>query len=209
MTALYIIGGILLFIFLILMIPLSFHFRYDGEPELFLRYLFIKIKLIPPKEKKKKVTDEKNKEDKKQSEKGSKKQEGSFKRLYKKRGFDGLIQIIKEVTLIVKNASTKILKHTVVKKLKIDLVIVGDDAGDTAMKYGYVCAAIYPAVSILDSNIKIKHKEIDILPGFNEDKMKILVESKVNIRSLFLLHTMISAAFKGIKLILGIRNDIE
>lgn len=51
MTALYIIVGILLFIFLLLMIPVSFRFRYDGEPELILQYLFVRIKLVPPKEK--------------------------------------------------------------------------------------------------------------------------------------------------------------
>lgn len=207
MTALYIIGGILLFFFLILMIPLSFRFKFDGEPELFLRYLFLKIRLVPPKEKE--SSQEKKTEEKKQPEKKPQKKKSNFKKLYEKQGFDGLLEIIKEAVSIVKNASEKTLRHTVIKNLKIDIIIVGDDAADTAMKYGYACAAIYPAVSFIDSSMKLKRREIDIAAGFNEKQMKIFVESKVNIRPMFLLGTVITAVFRGIKLILGIRNGME
>ena len=208
MTTLYIIGGILLFILLILMIPISFHFKYEGEPRLFLRYLFIKIRLVPPKEKDNKPHQQ-EKEEKKPQEKKPKNEKSPLKVLYEKQGLDRLIDIAKESASIVKDTSKGILRHTVIKRFKIDLVIVGDDAADTALKYGYACAGIYPAISIIDSNIKLKRKEIDITPGFNETEMKIIVESKVNIRPLFFLGTAISAAIKGIKLILKIKNGIE
>ncbi len=208
MTALYITGGILIFIFLILMMPISFRFKYEGEPELFLRYLFIKIRLVPPKEKKNKPPQQ-EKEQKKPEEKKKKKEKSPFKILYEKQGLDGLLNIAKEAAAIVTNTSSGILRHTVIGKLKIDLVIVGDDAADTALKYGYACTGIYPAVSVIDSNMKLKRKEIDIAAGFNEPEMKIFVESKASIRPLFLLGTAISAAVKGIKLILKIKNDIE
>ena len=78
------------------------------------------------------------------------------------------------------------------------MLIVGEDAGDTAMKYGYICSALYPAVSFIDSNMKLKKKLIDIEPGFTEKETKI-----------FALGTIISAALRGIKLILGIKKDME
>ena len=192
MTALYIIVGILLFIFLLLMIPVSFRFRYDGEPELILQYLFVRIKLVPPKEKSEKQ-----------------KKENNLKKLYKKRGLDGLFEILSDVISIIKDTSTKLIKHIVIKKLKIDLLIVGEDAGDTAMKYGYICSALYPAVSFIDSNMKLKKKQIDIEPGFTEKETKIFAETKVSIRPWFALGTIISAALRGIKLILGIKKDME
>ena len=74
MTALYIIVGILLFIFLLLMIPVSFRFRYDGEPELILQYLFVRIKLVPPKEKSEKQKNESKKSEKPKEKKPEKKE---------------------------------------------------------------------------------------------------------------------------------------
>ena len=197
MTALYIIVGILLFIFLLLMIPVSFRFRYDGEPELILQYLFVRIKLVPPKEKSEKQKNE-SKKSEKPKEKKPEKKENNLKKLYKKRGLDGLFEILSDVISIIKDTSTKLIKHIVIKKLKIDLLIVGEDAGDTAMKYGYIC-----------SNMKLKKKQIDIEPGFTEKETKIFAETKVSIRPWFALGTIISAALRGIKLILGIKKDME
>ena len=208
MTALYIIVGILLFIFLLLMIPVSFHFRYDGEPELILQYLFIKIKLVPPKEKPEKQKTESEKSEKPKEKKPEKKG-NNLKKLYKKRGLDGLFEILSDVISIIKDTSSKLIKHIVIKKLKIDLLIVGEDAGDTAMKYGYICSAVYPAVSFIDSNMKLRKKQIDIEAGFTEQETKIFAETKVSIRPWFALGIMISAAFRGIKLILGIKKDME
>lgn len=208
MTALYIIVGILLFIFLLLMIPVSFRFRYDGEPELILQYLFVRIKLVPPKEKSEKQKNESEKSEKPKEKKPEKK-ENNLKKLYKKRGLDGLFEILSDAISIIKDTSSKLIKHIVIKKLKIDLLIVGEDAGDTAMKYGYICSALYPAVSFIDSNMKLKKKLIDIEPGFTEKETKIFAETKVSIRPWFALGTIISAALRGIKLILGIKKDME
>lgn len=208
MTALYIIVGILLFLFLLLMIPVSFRFRYDGEPELILQYLFIRIKLVPPKEKPDKQKAESEKSEKTKEEKSEKK-ENNLKKLYKKRGLDGLFEILSELVAIIKDTSLKLIKHIIIKKLKIDLLIVGEDAGDTAMKYAYACSAVYPAVSFIDSNMRLRKKQIDIEAGFTEKETKIFVEARVNIRPWFALGTMISAAFRGLKLVLGIKKDIE
>lgn len=208
MTALYIIAGIFLFLFLLLMIPVSFYFKFDGEPELILKYLFIKIRLVPPKEKPQKQKG-KPKEDKKQPEKKPEEKENVLKKLYKKRGLDGLLEIIGETMSIVKNTSIRILKHTLIRKLKIDLLIVGDDAADTAMKYAYVCSAVYPAVSFIDSNMNLRRKEIDIEAGFNKRETRAFAEARVSIRPWFALGAIISAAFRGIKLIFTIKKDIE
>lgn len=73
---------------------------------------------------------------------------------------DGLFEILSDVISIIKDTSSKLIKHIVIKKLKIDLLIVGEDAGDTAMKYGYICSALYPAVSFIDSNMKLKKSKL-------------------------------------------------
>ena len=142
-------------------------------------------------------------------EKKLEKKENNLKKLYKKRGLDGLFEILSDAISIIKDTSSKLIKHIVIKKLKIDLLIVGEDAGDTAMKYGYICSALYPAVSFIDSNMKLKKKQIDIEPGFTEKETKIFAETKVSIRPWFALGTIISAALRGIKLILGIKKDME
>lgn len=208
MTALYIIVGILLFLFLLLMIPVSLRFKFDGEPELVLQYSFIKIKLVPPKEKPEKQKSEPSKPEK-QAEAKSHKKDNRLKKLYQKRGLDGLLEIISEVFSIIKDTSKKLLKYMVIKDLKIDLLIVGDDAADTAVKYGYACAVIYPAVSFVDSNMKLRKREIDISAGFNEKETKAFAKARIGIRPLFALGAVLSGGFRGIKLILGLKNDME
>lgn len=207
MTALFIIVVILLFLFLLLMIPVSFHFKFDGKPELILQYMFIKIRLVPPKEKPQRQ--EEFKQEEKQSQEKSPKKDNRFKKLYQKRGLDGLFEIVGEVVSIIKDTSSMVLRHIVIKKLKIDLLIVGDDAADSAMKYGYACSLIYPMVSFIDSTIKLQKREIDIEAGFNKEETKVLAETKVNIRPWFALGAILLGGFRSIKLILGLKNDME
>lgn len=42
-----------------------------------------------------------------------------------------------------------------VKRLYVRAVCAGDDAADTAMEYGLVCAALYPLIGFLEANMRI------------------------------------------------------
>lgn len=208
MTALYIIGGILLFIFIMLIIPLGFRIKYDGKATLWVQWLFIKIRLVPPKEKKKK-TSPKRAEDKKPKPNDDDKKESDIKKLYKEFGISGLLDILKRAAELLKDTALKLKKHIVLKHLDINVTVVGNDAADTATKFGYVCAGVYPAVSFISTQIKLKKQSVNITPGFNEKETAINCDAVVKIKPLFLIGIAIGALFKAIKLMLSIKQKSE
>ncbi|MGN1457633.1 MAG: DUF2953 domain-containing protein [Acutalibacteraceae bacterium] len=202
MTALWIILGIIAFIFVLLICPLSVSVVYDGELELKIRYLFLCFKILPKKEKKpKKPKPQKTEKTEESDNKPQDKNKNSIKDFVKKKGIDGLIELLKKFVDIVLKAAKTVTSHLVISKLDINVLVVGDDAADTAMKFGYLCSAVYPLVSIVESHIKkCKHNE-NIVAGFNDSETKIYLVLKARIKPLFLVGAALRALFSGIKAI--------
>ncbi|MDD6489917.1 MAG: DUF2953 domain-containing protein [Clostridia bacterium] len=202
MTALWIILGIIAFIFVLLICPLAVSVVYDGELELKIRYLFLCFKILPPKEKKpKEPKPQKAEKSEKSDTKPENKNQNQIKDFIKKKGTDGLIELLKKIVDIIPKATKTITSHLVISKLDINVLVVGDDAADTAMKFGYLCSAVYPIVSMIESNIKkCKHNE-NIVAGFNDSETKIYLVLKARIKPLFLISAALRALFRGIKAI--------
>ena len=205
MTALFIILGIIAVIFVLLIYPLSVSLVYDGELELKIRYLFLCFKILPKKEKKqkkqKKSKPKKTEKTEKSDNKSEDKSKNPTKDFIKQKGISGLIELLKKIVDIILKATKSITSHLVISKLDINVLVVGDDAADTAMKFGYLCSAVYPVVSMIESNIKkCKHNE-NIIAGFNDTETKIYLVLKARIKPLFLLGAALRALFSGIKAI--------
>lgn len=200
MTAWIIIFGIIAFIFLLLICPLSFSIVYDGDFELKIRYLFLCFRIFPPKEKKHRKSKNKKKQ-KSEKEKPQEEKKNSVFDFVKEKGLSGLTEMLKSLANTVENAVSSITKHLVISKLDVNVLVVGEDAADTAMKYGYICSAVYPLISIIDNHVKkCKHSE-NIVAGFNDPEMKIVCAVKIRIKPIFLLITAVKTAFNGIKAI--------
>lgn len=204
MTALYIILGILAFIILLLMIPLKIDLEYDDEVRLKVGYLFLKYTILPQqakkeKPKKKKKAAEKKKEEKKKEP--EKKQKNPILEYADKHGLDGLLELVKAIAKIVVDVLKSMAKHLVIKKLVIRAIIAGEDSADTALKYGYACSVIYPALSIIDRNTRLKYHSEDISAGFLCEKTMAELEFTAIIKPLWLLVIAVPAAFKLIKVL--------
>lgn len=204
MTAMRVLLIVIAVILILLMCPLKVFLDYDGDLKLNLGYLFLKFQLVPPKpkkKKKKKPEEKKEKEKKPEEEKKEEKKPGTFQRLMNKHGIDGLIEILKEVVSIVVDFLRDFAKHLYVTRCNIRICIVGNDAADTAIKYGYVCSAVYPLISVLEQNSVLKKHYTDISAGFLAEKTAAEMEMTFKIRPLFLLGAVFRAAFRGIKVL--------
>ena len=220
MTGLSIFLGIIAFILLLLMCPFKVSVEYEEEVKVTLGYLFLKFAVVPKKPKKKKKkksrkagkskkdntpanknaeknqdsTPEKDSEQKKQKVKPKKK--NPILEYKDKHGLDGLIDLIKVIVGIVVNVLKKTAKQLVITDLVINAMIVGEDSADTALKYGYACSGIYPAVSLLQSNAKLKKHSEDISAGFLAEKTAVELRLKARIRVIFLLCIAVAALWK-------------
>lgn len=200
MLWLYILLGILLVIFLLLLIPVKLKASYNENFRCSLKIGFVKIQLYPQKPKKKKKKSEKTEE---KPEHEEKKKES----LIKEKGISWLFDLIKKIADLAVGALKDFFRHIIVKKLMLSINIAGKDAADTAVKYGYCCSAVYPAFGIIVGAVKCKNYGVDISPDFEEKaKSAVNMELEAKIKILWLLALVLKHGYKGLKLLADLKN---
>ncbi len=203
----YILIGIIIFIALLLMIPIGAAVNFDKDLQAFLTIGFIRIRLYPPKpkkpKKKKKETQEKpaEKEEKKKEKKPN---------IIKQKGLSWLIDTIKNAAILTKGVLKDFFKHLKIKRLQISITYCGENADDTAVKYGYLCLSVYPAVSVLVKASKCRRYGVDIQPDFDaKGKSEYKIDFRASIRLLWIFALVFKHGFKALRLILSLRNKTE
>ena len=204
MLALYIIGGIILLILLILLLPITAQLRFNDDFSVRIKFLGITVyKLKPDAEKEKTESKEQTK-----NTKGSNNQEkGLFTRLKDKHGFKGAIKEIFTLLLNILKATKKYLLKIKFRKVKMDLIVVGSDAAMTAIDYGAVCSLAYPLLSFIDQNLNVKLKQINIEAGFKHKDSQFSFSADVKANAVLLL----IIAFKAFKEYqnFSVRNELQ
>lgn len=189
MPFLYILFGLLLLIVIVLFLPLKVRIRFDGD--FFAKFSFAGIKLyeIEPEKDIKKPKSADTESDR-AAEKAPVKM---FDKLKAKHGFLGSLKEIISFVKVLLGSLKKLLKHLKINKLKLDIKVSSDNAADTAVNYGKVCAAVYPALSAAATAVKINFKEVNISPDFDTGESDISFSAVISAKVLFLLCAAISA----------------
>ena len=122
MTFLYVLLGIILFFVLLLSIRITINAEYFDEFKLSLSLLFIKINILPSKnkdkpKKEKKPKDEKPKEEpspETEPEDPKEKKDNIFVTFYNNQGFDGVVQLINNAASSLGKMFSSFKKHLVI-----------------------------------------------------------------------------------------------
>ena len=183
MIVLYVLAGLLFLIALLLLLPVSVDLSY--KEDFLVTVKFLGIKVFPLKERKQaEKTDKPKSETKKDNQLKT-----SFQKLKEKYGFSGAI---KEIFAFLKECLKHLggfLKTVKFPKVKLNLVVVESDAFKTAIKYGEVCAVVYPVLSYLESKTNIKYKKIDVKSDFNAQKGEFDFSLTAKLQIIFLIIT--------------------
>ncbi len=175
MLVLYIILGIILFLAAVLSLPLNIYAEYKDSFVLYLRWLFIKIYIYPPLDKKKKSKKEKkkkeeSKEDKpkkeKQPEDSKEKGENFIKVFYNNQGITGILELIANICNKLGGGFKSIGKSFYIRRLWLRINVAGGNSADTAVDYGKMCSAVYPAMGYILSVVHSKNCSIKVQPDF-------------------------------------------
>ena len=195
MIALYIFFGLLAFFVALSFVKLRFEAQYNEKLTLKLRVLFLTFTLLPKKEKKKpekKVPKKKKEADKKKGKKPS-----SIKKLSDKKGVDGLVSMIVELSKLAGTTLKNVFEKVVIESLNVDITVVGEDAADTALRYGKLCGVFYSAVATLCGVAKCEEYNLNVTPNFDDEaKAKVQAYSKFYIRVFYVLKYALSALIK-------------
>lgn len=176
---------------IILSIPLKVNLGYDEKITLDIKYLFIKLKILPTdpnKPKKEKTPKEKKPEEPKKEEGAAPKEKkpNPILEMVKANGFDGMMEVLGNLGNVLKIFGGKLLRSIVFNKANVNITVGTGDAASTALKYGKICQKVYPVMGFLCSNNVVKHHEINISADFlaNDTKGNFSFEMNICLRKI-------------------------
>lgn len=201
MTALYIILGIIAFFILLLSVKVMITVHYDDELTVSLSWLFLKFDLLPQKEKHKKKEKKKKEKDKPEETdekvpEPKKKKDNMFVRFYRNQGVSGVVQLLKDAAAALGGMFRRIGRAFLFEELYVSLTVGSGDSADTAVKYGKVCAAAFPAMGFIVSNMRAKKYNIEITPDFIRGSNSARMHVKAAVIPLRLINAVIIVAFR-------------
>ena len=156
-----VILAVLILLILMLNIPLSFTLRAEEKVDFNLSLFRVKIKQVKKKEK------EKAKPQKPDILKLS-------KLIFSER--QGIFDSVKYL-----------FKKAVIKNFKLHVKVGSEDAAETALLYGGVCAVLYPAVAFLETVMTVKKDDIKINPDFENNRSYFFLSADITVRVFHLL----------------------
>lgn len=186
MVALYIVLGIVAFLLLILLIPVYGYLDFDKQLHARVRVLGIPFRLYPLKPKKKRSEKQQTVAKAEKSAKKSAKKEAkegllSLETIFKEEGISGVAQLFSELAKLATAALRRVLAAITVDRLNLQARIVCEEADETAIRYGQVCAVLYPALAGLESVVRVRKKNIAIAPDFLAEKGELVVDLRLHI----------------------------
>ncbi|MDD6220281.1 MAG: DUF2953 domain-containing protein [Clostridia bacterium] len=210
MIALYIILAVIALIVILFSIKVSVTAVYDETFTLDVKWLFIKFRIYPEdeekkakKEAKKAEKEQKKKNPKKEKPKKEKTEESAspksniFKDFYNNQGFAATVNLIRTAAAQLGGFLKGVYRAFVIENLTVLLrVSAGDDAAQTAIKYGKVCSAVYPAMGFICSNMKVKQYDVNVVPDFISAENTATFKLSLSVRPIKLTNAVIVLAFR-------------
>lgn len=210
MIALYIILAVIALIVILFSIKVSVTAVYDETFTLDIKWLFIKLRIYPEdeekkakKEAKKAEKEQKKKNSTKEKPKKEKTEESAspksniFKDFYNNQGFAATVNLIRTAAAQLGGFLKGVYRAFVIENLTVLLkVSAGDDAAQTAVKYGKVCSAVYPAMGFICSNMKVKQYDVNVVPDFISAENTATFKLSLSVRPIKLTNAVIVLAFR-------------
>lgn len=204
MTALAIILGIIAFFVLIFSIRFTVYMTYDDEFKLDISWLFIKLHILPKKEKpekekkpkKEKEPKEENTAQPPEEEKPKEKKDNILVSFYKNQGFSGVLQLLKDTVNAINGMFGTIFRHFVFRELKLYMTVGASDAAETAQLYGKTCAAVFPAMGLITSTCNVKEYDCAVRPNFMVAEKTAIFRVVLSFRPIFATTAVVVLAFK-------------
>ncbi len=206
MLLLYALSVVIFFIIAAFLVPLRVTAQYDGTFEMYVKYLFIKIKVFPSEKKadKEKKPKKEKKADKSEDESGKKekpkeKKENIFLKFYNNQGFEATLQLIADALKATGGIFSGTFRHFVFREIFLMMRISGPDAAQTAIRYGQISSAVFPAMGYICSKAKVKKYDIDLIPDFLANHDEAVFRFEFGLSPIFVTNSVVAAAFKLFK----------
>ena len=125
-----------------------------------------------------------------------KKGDNMFVRFYKNRGVSGVVQLLKDAAAALGGMFGRIGRAFLFEELYISLNVGGKDSADTAIKYGEICSAAFPAMGLFVNKARVKKYNIEIVPDFIFNKTEARLHTKISLRPIKLINAVFVLVFE-------------
>lgn len=174
-----IFAAILLLLILVLLVPVRLYVNSAPEITVTVKYFWFKKGILPKGEKRAKKKDM------------PKKPKTEKKKARKKRQISYTLQEVLDLLQMLRHRASpsvrRLLRRTTVAKFRLRMIVAGQDAADTAIKFGKVNAQVFTAVALVAEIIRLKADQIEILPGFGVAKSETSYSGEMRLSPLALL----------------------
>lgn len=200
MTALYVVGGIVLLFVLLLLMPVTLSVSYDDEFSYKLKYAFVTV--LPSKKENKQQATDTDKADKSKNKSKNKISEklGFISELFKNNDLPYAISELLSLISSVFNRFDDLLCRTSVSRLNLDMKLHKPDAAAAAIFYGEVCAVLYPLLGFINSKVPIRHKKISVLCDYDGPKTDCKLYLKWRLIPIFCIKPLVLLILDIIKM---------
>ena len=214
MTALIILGAILLFFVFLLSLKATITIAYTDEVTLSVRVLFLKIKILPKKEKKgphsmsrrkaerirakaRKKAQKKREAAKAKAE--AKKQKKEAAKEKPKKSMSEILDTVSMVRGIAAEVIRRFFKHLRIDVARVKIKVATGDAATTAVAYGAACTALNILLPVLAQvkNFSLpREKDFSVEPDFLGETPELDVKLSFSLRVWHLFSVALGALKK-------------
>lgn len=163
----------------VLFVPIYARVRYDGTLTVRLCVWGIPITLLPSDEDEEQEEPAPSAPRKKTSKTAELKRELS--RSFREDGVGATLRYLGELASMASQAIGRLLRSVTVDRLRLEMRISAVDAADTAVRYGEVCAALYPALAVVERAMRVRRREVRVEPGFLADGSAVFADIRLHI----------------------------
>lgn len=196
MTALIVVAAIIALFLIIAFLRIGAAAEYSSEGFRLVGVVgFVRITLIPSKEKKKNKGKKRKKKTKSKS-KAQKKEKDESESSGDKKG--GTVKKVLTVLPTALQALGRFCRHLKIEQLTVRYNISADDPYTVAMSYGYTSGALAVICPMLDRYFKIKKWDVKVYPCFMDTEEKIYIKAKATITVWELVYIILKLDFKAI-----------
>lgn len=192
MAAVYGLLGLLLLlllvILLLLVVPVYGRIVYDGALRVRVRVLGIPVTLLPTKPKSAPAKKSPKKKKKPAGEKDQKSAGSKLRglgeelsRSFREDGVTATLDTLGRLARLAGQAAGGVLRACTVDRLRLELRISTGDAADTAVRYGQVCAALYPSLAVLSHAVRVRRRQVRVEPNFLQESSDARLDVRLHI----------------------------
>ncbi len=200
MIVVYILGGLLFLLLLLALLPVRVQVEFRGGFALELRYLFLRIPILPGEE----GPEEEPEPEPEAPEEPRKKEGGGFparvKAALKREGLAGFLQGLGELARLLEEAVEGVLRGLRLRRFDLYLCLGGaGGAAAAAVRYGQVAAGLYAVCGGLFSLMPCRRKGVTVDLDYGAPADVVAFSAQISIRPAVVAREAVVLFFRGLR----------